>query len=435
MKVKKNSLNGVIISLLIILAPITRIRIILYQMITEIDNRVYSNEISLTFSIIIIAFFAVLNLRTLVRRKVSAPKGLVFFLLYSILTIVYGTYTNADAVKCGLFQIVFYLLLLIVCERLNNPDNLMASIENGLTIGVLFQSSIGILNYLGISIPYITAERTTTIRNGLMRMQGTFSHPSELSLYILIGLVLFLSRFYIEENRRHLILLILAYVDILLCGSRSAMMISVVMLISVLWIKYRKKILGKFLILVVIVSMVVFIPMTEEFQYFFLELDFNEMFQARFLHWIIGWRIMTSSLKNFLFGVGLNNNVDYISTHYLSLSEGLSANSKLTADFAINNPIHNAFFVVGAETGIIGFVSFICVFLKGIIKSYKRYKAYSTYRTENIFVTLSFCAFLFYHIQGWGGLKQSAWMLFILLEALNCGLEKKNAKTGVCLRR
>ena len=306
--------------------------------------------------------------------------------------------------------------MLNMCSR----DELWKALDVGFLILLIVEIGVGFLYYAGISIPFLTAEgEGFGVRSGWLRMQGTLKHPASLSFLLVFIFLYYASKAFYNKDKKSMGLMALSYVGIYFTFARTALLVSSLLLIILLWIYYRKHILIKVLIGIIVAFAAIQVTLSEWFENMFVEQSILDMFQARFIHWIMGWRIMTTDMFNFLFGVGINNNVDYVMNNYSHLVSGLSGSAILTADFAVSNPIHNSYFIIGVETGIVGLIVYGYTLAKmafGSIKPLLKQKGILTY--ANAFVAYAVAWYAIYALQGWGTLDELGIPMLCLIMVL-----------------
>jgi O-antigen ligase len=195
---------------------------------------------------------------------------------------------------------------------------------------------------------------------------GVFVHPGNLALFTTITSTFFLSC-YLNNYKKKISLIILGVnvITLILTYSRTAYLVFLIDIALVYFIlKNGKKTIFtisnvlKFIIPLVgaLIYLVFFSPLSANF----LESDTNEMFDARLIHWFMGFQTFISSP---IIGVGINTHLEYMFFHF-DLFKGA-----VIDDFFWENPIHNIHLIVLVETGLIGFVFWVLFIFGNISKS------------------------------------------------------------------
>lgn len=245
-----------------------------------------------------------------------------------------------------------------------------------LCIGVVFESILAVLQYINQGsfqgILYFLGERifntnTPGVANVsvdgslILRPYGTFSHPNVLAGYLVIALIS--SFLFIKNLNKYFIsTIVLGAVGIFISFSRTAMAGFVFFILGFFIIsifeKYKKGKLNQFLTKqnLLILALAVFILLLFSLSQFSQRV-FNTSFQDESIS--IRTKLAAQSIKmvsaNPVFGVGINNFFDNLSNEFNSP--------------ALLQPVHNIYLLALSETGIIGFLFLVIVFIKAAQKS------------------------------------------------------------------
>lgn len=400
----------------------TRFLATLANFSTENISRQFGSFIFINLQIVFV--FAIMILSVLqnsfcirIKKKNCLIPLFMVLLIRSMIPLFTVNYTSSMVGGANiLIQFVSSMILLNMCSR----DELWKALDVGFLILLIIEIGVGFLYYAGISIPFLTAEgEGFGVRSGWLRMQGTLKHPASLSFLLVFIFLYYASKAFYNKDKKAMGLMALSYVGIYFTFARTALLVSSMLLIILLWIYYRKHIFIKVLIGIIVTFVAIQVALSEWFTQMFVEQSVVDMFMARFIHWIIGWRIMTNNIFNFLFGVGVNNNVDYIIKNYYHLVSGLSKSTILTADFALANPIHNSYFIIGAEAGIGGLFVYGYTLIKmafGSIKPLLKNKGIIT--GANAFIAYAVMWYAIYALQGWGALDELGIPMLCLIMVL-----------------
>ena len=391
-----------------------------------IGARQFGNYVKINLPTILITVIFMLALLMGNRKWVITKKknSLTPFLFCLLARAIIPINMNYNAVLVGALNIFYYLLTYCVLYGLFSLDEIKKGINAGFSLLCITEIATGLLYYLGIIIPFFTSIPSDYERNGMVRMQGTLTHPGEFSLMMGIMFIYFACEFFYGKKKSAFFLMLCAYVGVYFSYARTALIVVTVILCVMMWINYRTKILARVIMVIVVIVALQQLLTSDLFINLFITTSIEDMLQARFLHWIIGWRIMSRNALNFLLGVGVNNNVDYIAENYDSLMAGLSNSAILTSSFAKNNPIHNSYFVIGAEAGILLMGIYIKTLLKMIIDSIKRFHIGTEDSAKSAFLAYATIWYAIYAVQGWGALGENALLMLSLLSIFYVKLEE-----------
>ncbi len=232
------------------------------------------------------------------------------------------------------------------------------------SIGIIFESSLSILQYLNQhslgGIFYFFGERTfngqtpgiaNASLNGelVLRPYGTFSHPNVLSAYLLLGMIILIYNLNFKIINLQTLLdiasLFLGTIALFLTMGRIAILIWV-LVVLVLGIrnfyKERKRAFYFLLPIILLILAFLYTPIYSRFS----NLNFSDETVVLRENLIKDSLIMIKKYP--IFGTGINNFLNELPGFYLQ-------------------PVHNIYLLIGSQTGIIGFVAFFWF----IIKTYR----------------------------------------------------------------
>ncbi len=256
-------------------------------------------------------------------------------------------------------------------------------------VGICFESFLAIVQFINQAsiggIFYFLGERTfflstpgiaiTSLQGHLvLRPYGTFSHPNVLAGYLIIVLTMIISNYKFLISNQIINLKKYFFIFSLLVGS-IALFLTMSRVAIILWVvilfvftfknlniknslkikNYKLKIFTGTIFFVAII----FISSPLHFRFTNLSLADESM--------VVRERLLQASVamvkKSPLLGVGINNFLPNLPLVLKPTNESL---------FSYLQPVHNIFFIVASETGIIG----LGIFLWFIGKTYKRFTIY-----------------------------------------------------------
>lgn len=313
--------------------------------------------------------------------------------------------------------IMFVFMFIVIAEQCD-----FYTLQNGIDIGfrwsLIIQTISGMLSvFLGIVIPFV-GNTSSSIRNGLPRMVGSFAHPGDFGLYISILFVYFLCKVLFDKELNNIPYAVLGFIDIYLSGGRTMLVVSAMVTLIILMSRYKRNVLLKFLFVVVAGIGGYWFTKSDAFADLFIRHNIFDMLMARFIHWILGFRIMADNVINFILGVGLNNRVDYIDANYSDYAALVSsASSVLDSEFVKGMPIHNSYLIAGCELGIVGLLLYVNIFVHNIRVAIRVQKKQPLLRTQCMFVIAATLVVAIYCMQGWAMHKTFAWTMVTILAA------------------
>ena len=418
------SIGSVLIALIIITCVFPR-EISLLSFATDYVTRPYGNSLSISLPMIFTLLFTLLLIPRRKKTKKSIWRApIVHYFNWGIISGLF-LLINGASIKwysAGAFTYLLFTAMFILLATFINYEELLRGIDKGFRVSLVIQTLIGFLYvFFGVLIPFFS-NYSTSFRNGLSRMVGSFSHPGDFSLYISIMYVYFLSKWLFAGETKSILYVVLCFIDIYLSGARTMLIVSMLITIIFFMRRYKNRLELKLLFAAVIALGVYWFVQGDTFQDLFIRHNFFDMFTARLVHWIIGIRIMFANVLNFLFGVGLNNHVDYINAHFSSF-EGLvyTASAVLTNDFVRSSPIHNSFFIVGSELGVVGFGLYLRVYLHMLtysIQNLKKRRDKQRPQWQIVFIFGVSIVLLLYCMQGWATHKDFSWTMIVIISLL-----------------
>lgn len=384
-------------------------------------TRPYGSVISISFTMLLTAVLFVCCLKKIRFYKKTASAPIIQFLFWALLSIVFILFNNASVENylAAAIKFVFYILLYFLLADCMNFKSLMRGIDGGFRLGMIIQTTAGCAYvFFGILIP-LFGNYSTNYRNSFSRMVGSFAHPGDFSMYIAILTVYFVSRLLFAKEKGSIIYIAMGAVDLLFSGARAMLLCTFLVSVLIVINRYRKSMTMKILVIVSVIAGIVIFVQSDTFQNLFITLSFVDMLGARLIHWVIGFKIMTRDFVNFLFGVGLNSNVDFINAHYSEFSSLIVSSTILSDEFASTMPIHNSYLIQGVELGIVGLILYIRVYLSSILRSAVSVRKKLSLRTENVFLIAALGTYAIYALQGWALQKNFAMVMLMVVLAMH----------------
>lgn len=280
----------------------------------------------------------------------------------------------------GYIKLSEFILLTFYIAKTIKSRSQFISLSVLFTIGLLFESVLAILQYINQGslngIFYFFGERSFTgvtpgIANAsingalVLRPYATFPHPNVLAAYLLVGLVLVWN--YIVKNKGMYmqvlggVTLFIGSIALLLTFGRVVILLWAFLVVFVLinsfrgkFTSARTKIFVSFFLCVCVLGMFL-LPVTREV--------INRLDQTSLSDESVTERVelLTASWKMIQMhpftGVGLDNFIPSLAPIQKPMPLGLYL-----------QPVHNIFVLILAETGIIGFVLFLWIFVRTIIR-------------------------------------------------------------------
>jgi hypothetical protein len=292
----------------------------------------------ITILIIISCLFTIYKLKKLPKNAFT------FFMLISFISILFPNSQVKHLTIIGLYMLLQYFLIYVVIINFYTIDEFRCYLEVGFKIVLVIQTIIGFLGVFGgITIHYISDWATNdSYRDGYLRMVGTFPHSGDFSLFIAVIYVYFLNAYFFNKKKSYIIYIIICLINIYLSGARSMIICSGIVLIYVLLKKYKNQLILKIALILAMVCACFIFFKSDTFNQLFIQNSIIDMFYTRMIHWIIGFRMF---IKNWLFGVGLNNSVEYLRNNP-SLIADINYSGLEETYFYFTNPIHNSIIII-----------------------------------------------------------------------------------------
>lgn len=383
---------------------------------SEALTREYGSVISLTIPMLLMLAFMVLNKgKIYYERKKESP--ITTWFAWAIISGIFLPITDGavEYYAVAALRMIMYVIMFTLLTHNISSKSFYEGIDTGFKASLIAQTVIGSLyEFFGILIP-IVSNYSDSVRNDMKRMVGSFSHPGDFSLYIAIVTLYFVVRYLYNREKKDIPFIIMGAMDILLSGGRTMLICTAIVSFALLLKKNKKNNLLKVsLVISVAVGMFWFVQ-SDTFQDLFVKHNFWDMFLARFVHWIVGLKIMLTNPVNFFCGVGLNNCVGYINEHFADFTALLARQTVIDDSFANRSPIHNSYIIAGVETGIIGIILYGRIYVSGILKSFRIMKTNSINKAQGVYLAAAFFTCAVYAMQGWSLQKNYALTMLVVL--------------------
>lgn len=209
------------------------------------------------------------------------------------------------------------------------------------------------------------------------RVTSFFTSPNAIGLYIAPIIPLMIYR--IKSKDRviaYKIILSLALVAIFLSSSEGAWVALVVGAVAALYLMGKRKMVAG-LVVLGILGLIFINPLRHNL------LFQNQSGQNRLVLWNYTWDYLTKSPKNFVLGAGIK--------------EWFERVQKPVNDFKKIEPLifpHNLFLNFWSEIGLFGMISFVCLFIIGIVQALKNY------HKNKIFGIALLCMLIVFFVHG-----------------------------------
>lgn len=387
-------------------------------------QRQYGNAFTINiFTLLLPIGFLVI---IILNKRIKFSKDIfIACIIFLIFTFFFPNNQNREFTCFAIYALGKYLLLFIILISIYEIDEFKKDILGVFKAILVFETILGILQvFFSIKIPYISTWSTDSIRNGLVRMAGTFSSGPDFSLVIAFLMSFFLVECLYNSEKGLRKYIIICVFDIWFAGSRTMIVIIAIITFYILLKKYKNQIFFKILLSIMSITTIWAVSFTTFYQNMFVNNNIKDMFMTRLVHWMAAIHIIKD---NWLFGVGLNNSVTYIQNHPQIISN-IYKNSLENIGFYYTNPIHNSILLVFCECGIIGGILYLGIYIKMILECRKFFIIYDVRKRKNnyLFIICATIIWFVYALQGWGTLKEHSWILFTLLYTYFILLKKSN---------
>ena len=213
LSMKRVDIRAVILALMIVTCVTFR-EVTLYQLPEEIF-RPYDSRFSISFPMIFLGLLMLIN-RKVVYRSFGLTKPLTVYFLFCIASVVFlplnggsFAYYLVAAVKMAVYILMYGMLS---CGM--SQESFEKGLDWGFRAGMIFETVMGMLaEFFGIVVPFWGNYRDW-YRNGLPRMEGSFAHPSDFSLYIMMLTLYFIVRLLYKKDRWSIPFILMGCADI-----------------------------------------------------------------------------------------------------------------------------------------------------------------------------------------------------------------------------
>lgn len=195
---------------------------------------------------------------------------------------------------------------------------------------------------------------------------GTFMHPGALALFCCMTAIFFLSCYLNKYKEKDSIIRIMMSLYVIFFTFSRTSYLAVIGTLFLLFFIYRNRVnfqIKNVLLIITGILIVSCLFLLTPLGDMFFKSDVDIQIQNRELHYLLALGCYNDSP---LFGVGLNNHVNYI---YNDLNTSLIGGN--IGLFFLTNPVHNSHLIILAETGLIGFSLWCYYFVSRIYRSFR----------------------------------------------------------------
>jgi hypothetical protein len=344
----------------------------------------------------------------------SKTKTIIFIYLASVLLSCF----TANVLEFSLAGCFLYAKCFIVYSWFaNNPyyEKYRKYFVEGVKISVIFQGGIAIaqkvingpvgLTFLGESDE---ALRYRIVGDVIERgSSGTFPHSGALAIFVLFALLVL----WLNEKQKFKAFFVVWCLGIMyLASSRTAFLVLIIALMYNMW-KHRSKLIRKKIAIFLPIGYVamifgVVIATKKGMFDFIMNSDIIYQIGDRLSQWELAFTFI--SRRWWIFGYGVNN--------YTSVTSQIDSSL-----FIYVNPVHNNYILNWFEVGILGLISFVCIYLSFLAKA-NRYNSYSTLAKSSLLFLI--CTAI-YNFTGWSFATVPCIYLFWVALGI---LEKENQR-------
>ncbi len=332
-----------------------------------------ARDVTNTLSIAILFFLFIKHYGFKVSAYPDIPTEVFYLILLLFLTIIISSLFSAAMIASFisvLHAIIFFTLCYIIYSLIKDEKRIYLYI-----FGLIISEFI-----IGISIysDFIKGGFSFYIQNGILaRFAGVYSNPNLVGLTSFIAACFILGLFFIERfsSKKYRIILTLLFINniliFIITDSRAA---GIALIVGYFFILYNlnKKLLLKVSILsVILILVLLLLPPIQELIMILLRVEEG----SRGHVWSEGLNMFGD---HYLIGVGPGMYPRFVGTYTTSFIVSLA--TKLGTLYKGKPNPHNFFLIMGAENGILGFVTAIFIF--GVF-FYLAYKCVKYYKDKN----------------------------------------------------
>jgi O-antigen ligase len=341
-------------------------------------------------------------------KNIKAKRTLFLPILYVLLNFlsIRNAFNRQAAISASVRSIELLLLFIYFSGNYISAQY-SKYIVKGFTIGVWFETILCIYqkatgHILGLTfLGEVESGFRTHVLGGVETTgtSGTFSHSTELAIYILLSLiVIMLHRTYFKSWITFYATLFAILITTYLSAARTLMLLSFVSVIYVILkdvrISNKHVTVPKYtfysIIFLFAISIVVFNVFHNKIVAFANSNDLLNSLYIRTSQWNFSMNIIR---QRWLLGYGANNFVDDMYHYYRNAYNSI---------WNYQNPIHNTYLLMWYDLGIFGFIVQIALQIKYLIPALNR-----KYRISNMHTAMAFFTLVstFYSMFDWGFLK------------------------------
>lgn len=309
--------------------------------------------------VLVLAFFIVdkKQLKTTLSKKAYIIYG-VFFLVIAFASVYEGTFIAdfSELRKIGQIGLLVILFSFIKSQ---------ASLKNAFIAGTILSSGITLIRIL----LYVLETGNLVFYKGEIVAELMMTPRLYLGVFSVISFIFCAELYFLIKNKKHKIIYLSAasflLLSIFVIASRSAIILVLIALTSILWKNLESKKMNRVLLTVMAVALLAFLGSYNLSQRFlYIEDDFRESYiekvkthEPRYLIWKSALTIFNES-ENKISGLGFGKTQELLRKEYKQINPERKRNWFLDRDFNT----HNQYLDLLISTGILGLVLFL-VFL------------------------------------------------------------------------
>lgn len=328
------------------------------------------NELAMILWIIIfIAYFFRYHTVYIDKMTKLLLLALVFLFIWSVISYSYWGFSSTFQEYVRLAVAILFPISLYNTFKKEYKKFYIGILSTwSLTAAVLVMVSVVNLSFRGTSLlQYLQISSSDVYSFYTMKFLASpfLQDPNNYGGYLIISIGITYYLYTINKKRMYMIMTIIQLVGLFTSLSRGAYVAFVLTVLIVLYLNKRSKAIASFLILAVVgVGIVTAIPLISR----------DASAYSRFGIWATAIMMF---IDHPIFGVGLGNFTNLFSRY-------------VSKYVTIYNPYtHNLFLKILTETGLVGLIFFICVFVYGI-KQCNKSSATNSFKNMFLFGTIAF---------------------------------------------
>lgn len=378
------------ISFIIVMQYVCMFLIMLYPFNATIDTVIYPNVAICLISVLL----GMIGLFVFRKKYTFNKKGLMVLaitLLIMVITLINNYYWLEGRESRVILFAIYLFLPFIVCNN-SELENVIKNVVKlfsyehmiGTYIGIIFKDF-----YKNTILTKLCAGRTICVALGNNYhgyMTGFTTNFSTNAIYLSISTLLFFSELLQKKSKKSLLLFALSLIALFTAGKRAHLIFTIICCLALYLIKKNKDIIKKYIKLLIIGIVAIFIlvlaseyipEIANVFNRFELLMETGDLLNGRSELYDLAFNLWD---KHLLIGNGWGS----FSYYYQLNLYTIGTLSYIDA--------HNVYLQLLCETGIIGFAFFILIMLGVFVKSINLVKK----NMNNTMILFNFCYQLFF---------------------------------------